>query len=258
MNIITLAGAAGIGKDTAADYLVREHGVVKVANADPMKRIARDVYDFSVEQLWGPSSMRNAPDKRYPRRRYDKHVWSVQKGADGAYLCANCGLSTQTDSLEGECVLYLTPRLALQLLGSQWGRHCYRDTWVDITIRTAKAVLEDGMAYDGPRGLYEPAPGTPEALGVVVPDGRFTNEFAAVRAVGGEVWRIRGTAPPPSAEGWREHDSETEQAALPDEFFDAVIVNRKLAFEDLYADVRLRYERFRAYAGYLVLEGQRA
>ena len=36
-----------------------------------MKRIARDVFGFSDEQLYGPSEMRNAPDERYPR----EHEW---------------------------------------------------------------------------------------------------------------------------------------------------------------------------------------
>jgi len=47
--IIGVAGNAGSGKDTVADHLVKHHGFVKVALADPLKRICREVFDFSEE-----------------------------------------------------------------------------------------------------------------------------------------------------------------------------------------------------------------
>lgn len=67
--IIGIAGRAGSGKDTVADLLVRDHRFVKIAFADPLKRICKKVFDFTDEQFWGPSSARNGPDKRYLRIR---------------------------------------------------------------------------------------------------------------------------------------------------------------------------------------------
>ena len=47
MNIIGVCGQAGAGKDTIADFLVKDHKFVKLSFADPLKRICHDVFDFS-------------------------------------------------------------------------------------------------------------------------------------------------------------------------------------------------------------------
>lgn len=54
----------GSGKDTIAYYLVSKRGFVKMANADLLKRVAQSAFGFTDDQLWGPSELRNAPDKR--------------------------------------------------------------------------------------------------------------------------------------------------------------------------------------------------
>ena len=111
-TIISLTGNMGVGKDTMADYLVEKYGFVKVAMADPMKRIAKEVYEFSDEQLWGPSESRNMPDERYPR-------------PDGSFLSA---------------------RISTQLLGSEWSRVCYPDTWV-VYMRRIVDKISKGYFY---------------------------------------------------------------------------------------------------------------
>lgn len=128
--LIALAGRAGCGKNTAAKLL----GGVEVSFADPLKKFCGEVFDFSREQLYGPSSERNRPDPRW----------------DG-----------------------LTPRQALQTLGTEWGRACHPDVWARAGVRRALAVLAAFPA--GP---------------VVITDCRFVNEARAVRAAGGVVWRI--------------------------------------------------------------------
>jgi len=49
--IIAITGKAGAGKDTIADYLIKEHGYKKISLADPIKRLVKDVFaltDFQV------------------------------------------------------------------------------------------------------------------------------------------------------------------------------------------------------------------
>lgn len=198
--IVAFSGLAGVGKDTAADVLVREKAFVKVALADPLKRICADVFDFSTEQLWGPSNARNAPDKRYPRGRHLDQDQYVD--------------------------LYLTPRHALQKLGTEFGRDCYDPVWVEYGLRTAKKLLawnEQGAAcgYDPQKGLkpaWKPAPG------VVFSDIRFKNEVAAFKAVGAKLVRILRTGGGLAGAAGL-HQSEQEQLDIPDTAFDAVILN---------------------------------
>lgn len=190
MPIIGVSGQAGSGKDSFAARLVEEHDFVRVALADGMKRIARDVYGFTLEQLWGPSQMRNAGDRRYLR-------------SDGTFL---------------------SPREALQVLGTEWGRACWPNTWVNHTLEVARQVLE-GRAYSatsGLEGVIYSGPGRP--VGVVVPDVRFENELAAIRAAGGVNVRVK-RAGATGQVGIVGHASELEQQSIPDAEFDFVVDN---------------------------------
>jgi hypothetical protein len=194
--ILGISGLANSGKDTVADILVEHHGYIKVALADKLKRITKEVFAFSDDQLWGPSHFRNAPDERYPR-------------ADGTFL---------------------TPREALQQLGTQWGRACYENTWVDICIQTSLGLLsqtEAGSWYTAKLGAHgvDAVEGEPNPIrGVAIPDVRFRNEIEAVKGAGGRV--IRVTRPGAGLQGSAgSHASETEQASIPNSEFDDVIVN---------------------------------
>lgn len=233
MNIIGITGQAGAGKDTAADRLVSDHGFVKVSLADPLKRYCREVYDFTEDQLWGPSSSRNAPDTRYVRERHERHDWQLNE-KDNNWYCTRCTL--RGDQGKEDCIVYLTPRYALQLLGTEWGRQCYENTWVDLALRTAKAILTEGMSYTAQHGLILDAT-RPRPNGVVIADVRFWNELDGVRRYEGFLWRIKPAEALEAKESWRQHKSETQQAEIPDDRFDEVIVNRKVSYDVLYADV---------------------
>lgn len=160
--LLGIAGLAGSGKDTVANMLVERFAFTKVSLADPLKRICKDVFDFTDEQLWGPSEHRNAPDARW----------------DG-----------------------LTPRYALQQLGTEWGRRMHPDVWVRYMIRSAQAQKAD----------------------VVTADVRFPNELEAIHAAGGKVWKI--IRPNAGLEGEAAtHSSETALDGY-DAKFDAIIFN---------------------------------
>lgn len=220
--IIGVSGNAGSGKDTIADYLVERHGFKKVAFADPMKRFCKEVFDFSDEQLWGASEKRNAPDPRYP--------WRELVHCDEYHA-----------HHDPECITlqYLSPRHALQTLGTEWGRACYEDVWVDYALRVAQRLL-DPEFHGPPRHVvsYTSAKGLiygdyPITKGVVIPDLRFGNEIRAVRKAGGLLVRVRRSKLTGKA---AEHASETEMESIHDSEFDASIDNSpgKLSLEDLY------------------------
>lgn len=187
--IVGVSGKAGSGKDTVADVLVRDHGFVRISLADPMKRFAQHLWHFSDAQLWGPSEQRNAPDPRYRR-------------ADGSFL---------------------SPRHALQLLGSEWGRECDQNVWIRHAFMCAERVMASSVLHYTPEGGLVYGGEKPRPRGVVIPDVRFANEMRAIRDAGGQVWRVtRGT----SLHGAEsQHVSETEQDSIHDDAFDRVIRN---------------------------------
>lgn len=193
MNLIGISGLAGSGKSESARALMERMGFVEMSLADPMKRAVMEwVPGWGPDVMWGPSANRNAPDERY-----------------------------------GGC----TPRKMLQRLGTEVGRECYPNVWVDIAIRTARRILDraglDRVTYDRARGIVsttEVLPLRPLPVGVVISDVRFRNELDAVHAVGGKVIRIVRPGAGLSGESAM-HASEVEQLGIPDDAFDAVLAN---------------------------------
>ncbi len=238
-NIVGISGYANSGKDTVANFLRDDLGFQSLALADPLKRICRDVFDFTDEQLWGPSGNRNAPDTRYPR----PHTW-LNPDAGFEATCACCGQTTTYRSIEDDVRVentedlepcYLTPRFALQLLGTEWGRTCSPDTWVNLAIRTAKTVLSNFNAkYDQRRGLtfnfgesdWAQAELREKQMpsGIAIPDVRFGNEIRGIREAGGILLRVKRPRAGLGA-GAASHASEAEMASIPDRAFDAVLEN---------------------------------
>jgi hypothetical protein len=187
-KLLGLSGLAGAGKDATADILARDHLFQKIALADPMKRAAAEWFGFTEQQLWGASEFRNAPDPRV-----------------------------------GGC----SPRKVLQKMGTELGRACYEDVWVEKMIHTADTLLDpkSGARYFRDTGLEFRQQGwiLPVPKGVVCSDVRFRNELAAIKKAGGVVWRI--TRPGAGLTGAAAaHVSETE---LTDDMFELkdIVVN---------------------------------
>ena len=83
IKVIGITGQANSGKDTVASYFVNNHNFVQVALADPLKRLGSKVFEFTEEQLWGPSEYRNALDPRY--KYFDKNRGSDAMWAKAAH-----------------------------------------------------------------------------------------------------------------------------------------------------------------------------
>lgn len=124
--------------------------------------------------------------------------------------------------------LFLTPRFALQQLGTQWGRSCYPHIWIDYALRVARRLSEEGgYTYSAVHGLERvevPYGGWVLRMNVVIPDVRFRNEVERLKLDGAKLIRVvRPGAGLSGASG--QHVSETEQTSIPEEMFDAVITN---------------------------------
>lgn len=214
--IIGVTGPAGGGKDTASEYIQR-YNFAQIAFADPVKRIAMEVYDFSKEQLWGPSDNRNAPDHRYSRAH---GPWVDGKCVCCGYMPVGKLVGPVQSPVAWPPPCFLTPRYALQTLGTEWGRHCYGDTWAAKGMRVADKLQRGGYSYSQVHGLeYSPSS---IFKGVVISDLRFKNEMGHVRAYKGLLLRVKRGVP---ATNYNGHASEAEQLDVPDSEFDAVIHN---------------------------------
>jgi hypothetical protein len=242
--IIGLLGKSHSGKDTVASmiapiHLVLMNGVwtdiealvdevsaaqrkktalksqaTQIALADPIKVTSREVYDFSYMQLWGPSAERNKPDERYPRQHTPGPM------PDDDPRCQRCGRPLGIDVCS-----YLTPREALQELGTGWGRRCYENTWIDLGIRHATELINGNRVRRPSDDAHFASSYIIEQTELVLfSDVRFQNEVEAIKEASGQVWKItRSGAGLTGAAG--AHESETEQDGVDEELFDHVIVN---------------------------------
>lgn len=258
--ILIITGEAGSGKDTVAAIVARGMYGQTIAQADPMKRLAKLIFGFNDDQLWGPSEMRNAPDATWTKvalQEKARAIAAVVADMRSRSVEARTGIvgleSWLEDVLPGcdhqqpglalqawlentlvECIKRgsMTPRYVLQTLGTEWGRNFSKNIWVDYAMRTAQALLNGGFSYDRAKGLVADAAARPPNL-VIITDGRFRNEVLAVKAIGGKAWRVDPVGVTESADvavakaGVAGHASETEQRGIPQHYFDVVIKNDK-------------------------------
>jgi hypothetical protein len=208
MKIVGISGKAGSGKDTVAEILT-DYGFIVIALADELKRFCVKVFGFSQEQLWGPSHLRNELDPRW-------------------------GLS---------------PRIALQTLGT-WGRTLNEGLWTNHVFDVVTTLLTNPrLGYSQAEGLGIAAPSGPFKRpephgGIIVPDARFMNEMSLIKALGGNLVRVRRAGAGLLGDAGA-HRSETEQDAVADERFDLVIDNNGTP-ADLRARVVSTFELFKA------------
>ena len=253
LNVVGISGQAGAGKDEVAQRFVQEHGFVQVALADPLKRLGYNAFDFSEEQLWGPSKHRNAVDSRYTGGvQWD--VALINLGTYGPVWAADVGgWNLESDEawvayqkLEDwfewlrRCHKDLSPRIMLQTLGTEWGRDVVDvDVWVKYMLAIAKKLLNgsEPAAYDRTVGLTQSEKGTTIG-GVVVSDIRFKNELEIIPEQGGFLMRIVRPETDEQAQGIGivSHRSESDQLEFSDELFNAIIRNDG-SLQDLYSAI---------------------
>lgn len=63
MVLIGLIGYKNAGKDTLADYLVRNHGFEKHAFADPVKQVCGIMFDLTPKQLTDPEGKETVDER---------------------------------------------------------------------------------------------------------------------------------------------------------------------------------------------------
>lgn len=250
--IVIIAGNAGSGKDTVGSFLVEKYGAVCVAQADPMKRFVAEIFGFNEDQLWGPSSSRNAPDQRTVEDRLAISnrfgVYKVRASAHelfgkiipktvdhaNAMRALNYWFDDLYHNLENQ--IPVSPRLALQTLGGEWGRRVSQGMWNDYAASTCLKLLAGGFRYSRTEGLVEAKDQRGYDFGVIT-DGRYRNEIVLTTAKNGIAIRINRDNPDKAAVergGVKNHQSERELDEIPSHFYTAIIDNSE-TLEDLYS-----------------------
>jgi len=231
VSTIVLFGVKGSGKDTVGDILVANHGYAKDSFAAPIKQMVRIAFPkLTDEDLFGPSEKRERQEPSYPiggvclscgmgmgaLRRPD----GVEP-IGGHYPWACTRLLNDGTYCPTEYPPYLNARIALQTLGTEWGRRLYRNVWVDSAF---ERIADRAYAYEVAAQI-EPFP-TP-APPVVITDGRFRNELWRSKELGAFCVKLtRGLA-----ESTSMHPSEQEFREIPDSAFDSILDNANIPLD---------------------------
>lgn len=171
---IALTGVVGSGKSTAADYFAA-HGYIRTKFAGPLKDMMRALYTTA-----GLASI------------------DIERRIEG-------DLKEQPDKyLNG-----VTPRRAMQTLGTEWRDLVHRDLWISLWERTVASLADKPLVVD---------------------DCRFDFEHAAVKRAGFVVAEIIR----PGAGTKEQHASEAGTGRLPD-----YRVHNNGSKEDLYRSLKL-------------------
>lgn len=197
-RLIVLSGEAGAGKDAVAKILVDQHGWELYSLASPLKRFAEDMFGFTHEQLYGPSSMRNAPDQRWAR----PCPCCDGTGSDCRFPIRGC------EACEGDGKINdNSPRRILQLCGEEFLR---RMIHVDALTMRAEPELRQML------GNYKK---------IVVNDGRNDNDRNNLHAwLGGQRIDVRAAGKVKKDDAaWRHHVSELRIASVDQ--LEGVIIN---------------------------------
>jgi hypothetical protein len=236
-RLIGLLGEAGSGKDTAGRILVENHNYYSLALADPLKVFCQWMFGWRPEQLWGDSLFRNQVDHNLGFHRCPScgfhwpdtaaEVVEEEMQGHGVFHCPIC--AAQRDPKDW--LAHLSPRFALQDLGTEWARFFNKRCHIDFALKRAMRVVE-GKEFDPLRSvlpeevLKERYNGGYRPNGVYISDCRFRNEVQFIQEAGGKVYRIKRTrTEDTTTTGIPNHASEVEQQEIADEELDGVIVN---------------------------------
>ncbi len=226
--LIGLVGRANSGKNSVANFMI-EQGFCSIALADPMKHICQDVFGWSTDVLWGASELRSTADKRANVATCGNCGWVGQPDMDKKWgvVCGGCRASIGSDE-NSPCFQPLSARVALQVLGTSFGRALYPDVWIDLALRRAEAIM-DPLPKIGNVPFIESV-NWPEGYkiyvrGVVISDCRFINEVEAIKANGGKLIHIIRPSVKNETTGIANHASETEQEQIPDSWYSATLSN---------------------------------
>ena len=234
--MVCVSGFAGVGKDEFCKRLVEKHGAVHTGLIDAGKRHLADLYEFSEEQLFGPSRYRNQGDLRYPKSSFFE--CGLFQDEVGQWKSKKDGELVIVEAMDPK--YWLSPREALQAHGEIMNS-LYKDTWIEAGIRLHQTISKGGKKYSRMGGIqndYSIQKQNPFIS--CFSDFRHWHEIKAARAIKEPgfkcvIVRIKSLrVPGPTFD----HRSETEQTTIPDSEFDYVVKNDS-SLEDLYSNVDL-------------------
>lgn len=199
MILLGLAGPAGSGKDTVADYLVERYGFIKFSFSDALYREVATAFGLENEDLRRDRATKEAPTELLSLIRCSDLAFREVGEQQISILRTTRGMITLPSA-----VMPLSPRQILQWWGTEYRRAQDPDYWINKAEEFIYAMTHEYGNYAELR---------PQAF--VNTSVRFPNEREWVHSFApfGSVWHLhRDTAMPVAS-----HESETPLPVLEGE-----------------------------------------
>lgn len=240
MSLISISGKIGSGKDTTGKIIniilnnpqLTNEGVLTFFNkdivskdnwqikkwADKLKDIVCILLNCTREQL---------EDQEFKNTVLGEEWWIVKSG--GTPAKAYLDVKGKTYNALSDNLIKLTPRLMLQLFGTECGREIiHPNIWVNATMGDYKAQNHN-EEMQGMSPSYSIFPNW------IITDMRFPNELEAVQKRSGITIRVNRTEEINTDDFKVEHESET----LLDDYKDwDYIIQNDGTIEDLIVKIR--------------------
>lgn len=161
-----MTGRAGAGKDTIADYLVNSHAFKKIALADPIKRMVKDVFvldDHTVydriarEQPlpqwngWSVRKLLQTIGTELFRRNIDDYVWvkslwyRVQSDPSSNYVVSDVRFPNELNYLSDNCTDFFSIKVKRIGCDGSVGLKGHESEAYDLET---KYVIENNDSFD--------------------------------------------------------------------------------------------------------------
>lgn len=170
MILLGLAGHAGAGKDTVADFLVQKYGFIKFSFSDALYREVATAYNLEGEDILRDRATKDVPIG----------FFALENCSDKDFVAIAKAELEKLSTISAGVYQSLSPRQILQWWGTEYRRAQNPDYWVQQAEAWISAVW----------GVFQYPEQRPQFF--VNTSVRFPNERAWVRKfVNGNVWHIR-------------------------------------------------------------------
>ena len=265
-TVLGFMGESGSGKDFCGRWVVDNKGFTRVAFADEIKRFCRVVFDFDYEHLWGDPEFRNTEmvpankgcaaasnlfsvywDRAMGNLDINVHTWvgglalTTTEKAEYVNVVRRWFDECRSRTNEG----MISARLALQLLGTEFGRHFKESIWVDFLFEQIIPRINAGEYYAKEVGFLPGRYST--TAGVIITDHRFHNELRETQRRDGYIIKLvrlshEGKGNEAEEAGIAGHASEAEQRTIPEDAYDLVL-RMKDGAEHVYARLEEMFDQ---------------
>jgi hypothetical protein len=164
--LVGICGKAGAGKDTIADYLVKHYAFKKIALADPIKRMVKDVFvldDYTVydrvareqplEQWngWSVRKLLQTIGTELFRRNIDDSVWvkslwyRVKSDPESNYVVSDVRFPNELQYLAVNCPDFVTIKVKRNGCDGSVGLKGHESEAYDLET---KYVIDNNESFD--------------------------------------------------------------------------------------------------------------